>query len=180
MKNRQASRGFTIVELLVVTVVIAVLAAIIVISYNGIQDRARSSRASQDMATIQRLILLYNSANGNYPNSSLCNNVDTNYQFGWCGFNQGTGNSFIPGIVPTYASTIPNLDPTLPFNNTYLYRSSGSTDGTTSGTTYYELIRYNPAGLTNAEKNGNTLLLTDNGYDGIAWGYKSDPGLPTW
>ncbi len=180
MKSRQASRGFTIVELLVVIVVIAILAVITIIEFNGIQDRARYSKESQDMATIQKLLLLYRTDHDNYPNSSLCNNVDTNYQFGWCGYNHGTGDSFIPGIVPTYASTIPNLDSSLPANNTYLYRSSGSADGSTSGTAYYELIRYNPAGLTTAEKTGNTHLLTDNGYDGIAWGFKSDPSLPTW
>ena len=35
------SRGFTIVELLIVIVVIAILAAITVVAYNGIQNRER-------------------------------------------------------------------------------------------------------------------------------------------
>ena len=47
MANR-ASRttiynGFTIVELLIVVVVIAILAAITIVSYNGISNRAKSS-----------------------------------------------------------------------------------------------------------------------------------------
>lgn len=37
--------GFTIVELLIVVVVIAILAAITIVSYNGIQNRARASAA---------------------------------------------------------------------------------------------------------------------------------------
>lgn len=47
--NNQKS-GFTIVELLIVVVVIAVLAAITIVAYNGIQDRAKSS-AAQSLAS---------------------------------------------------------------------------------------------------------------------------------
>lgn len=43
-------RGFTIVELLIVIVVIAILAAITVVAYNGIQDRARSAKMKADVA----------------------------------------------------------------------------------------------------------------------------------
>lgn len=39
----QSSRGFTIVELLIVIVVIAVLAAITTVAFNGIQKRAGDS-----------------------------------------------------------------------------------------------------------------------------------------
>ena len=38
-------RGFTIVELLIVIVVIAILAAITIVAYNGIQNRAKTSSA---------------------------------------------------------------------------------------------------------------------------------------
>ena len=37
---RQTKSGFTIVELLIVIVVIAILAAITIVAYNGIQNRA--------------------------------------------------------------------------------------------------------------------------------------------
>ena len=42
---KAVQRGFTIVELLIVVVVIAILAAITIVSYNGIQNRAKASAA---------------------------------------------------------------------------------------------------------------------------------------
>lgn len=48
-KHRHYS-GFTIVELLIVIVVIAILAAITIVAYNGIQDRAKASTASQALS----------------------------------------------------------------------------------------------------------------------------------
>ncbi len=43
--KRVRSSGFTIVELLIVVVVIAILAAITIVAYNGIQNRAKQSSA---------------------------------------------------------------------------------------------------------------------------------------
>jgi type IV pilus assembly protein PilA len=43
MTRRWGSAGFTIIELLIVIVVIAVLAAITIVAYNGIQQRAKTA-----------------------------------------------------------------------------------------------------------------------------------------
>jgi prepilin-type N-terminal cleavage/methylation domain-containing protein len=48
--------GFTIVELLIVIVTIGILAAITVVAYNGIQERARVSRANGDLAMLNKAI----------------------------------------------------------------------------------------------------------------------------
>ena len=48
--------GFTIVELLIVIVVIGILAAISIVAYNGVQERARVTRANSDMSTLVRAI----------------------------------------------------------------------------------------------------------------------------
>lgn len=55
IKNKQ---GFTIVELLIVIVVIAILAAITVVAFNGIQQRAKNQQASSDLATLAKAIHL--------------------------------------------------------------------------------------------------------------------------
>lgn len=49
-------KGFTIVELLIVIVVIAILAAITVVAYNGIRQRAESSARLSEMSQLQRKI----------------------------------------------------------------------------------------------------------------------------
>ena len=45
--NLKTSKGFTIVELLIVIVVIAILAAISIVAYTGVQNRARNSAAAE-------------------------------------------------------------------------------------------------------------------------------------
>lgn len=55
-KNARLNRGFTIVELLVVIVVIGVLAAITMVSYNGIQERARTAKINSDLNNLTKAI----------------------------------------------------------------------------------------------------------------------------
>jgi general secretion pathway protein G len=63
-------KGFTIVELLVVIVVIGILAAIVTVAYGGIQAKARDSRRLSDMQTIASELELYKAQNSMYTNSS--------------------------------------------------------------------------------------------------------------
>ena len=56
--DKQKKNGFTIVELLIVIVVIAILAAITIVAYNGIQQRAKIQEANADLATLARAIHL--------------------------------------------------------------------------------------------------------------------------
>lgn len=60
-------QGFTIVELLIVVVVIAILAAITIVSYNGITNRANQSAAKSAASTVQKKIEVYQAENGRYP-----------------------------------------------------------------------------------------------------------------
>ena len=58
VKHKQQS-GFTIVELLIVIVVIAILAAISIVAYNGIQARARDNIRKTDLAQLAKSTKLY-------------------------------------------------------------------------------------------------------------------------
>lgn len=73
------AKGFTIVELLIVVVVIAILAAITIVAYNGIQNRARTSSAQSASSTMQKKIEAFNANTGAYPvtGSSLATQLNT-------------------------------------------------------------------------------------------------------
>jgi len=58
--------GFTIVEILIVIVVIAILAAISVVAYNGIQTRTHTSVVKSDLSQMSKSMEIYNIDNGSY------------------------------------------------------------------------------------------------------------------
>ena len=61
------SRGFTIVELLIVIVVIAILAAISVVAYNGIQTRAETASKVKAMANWAKIFESYKALTSSWP-----------------------------------------------------------------------------------------------------------------
>lgn len=71
-------RGFTIVELLIVIVVIAILAAVTVVAYTGVQNRAHDTAVQNDLETIAKKFELYkiDSSAGLYPYGATLNNGD--------------------------------------------------------------------------------------------------------
>lgn len=68
--------GFTIVELLIVVVVIAILATITIVSYNGITKTADESALKSDLKTASTKIAIYYATNSDYP-ASLTGDVAT-------------------------------------------------------------------------------------------------------
>lgn len=59
--------GFTIVELLIVIVVIGILAAITIVAYNGIQQRAKNVKTVAAVKDAVKLLQLYKVDQGVYP-----------------------------------------------------------------------------------------------------------------
>jgi prepilin-type N-terminal cleavage/methylation domain-containing protein len=101
-KNKQ--RGFTIVELLIVIVVIAILAAITIVAYNGLQQRSRDSARAQDIAGIKKALLMYQADNGGVRTTS---SYGGNGPGGW---NLSSGANWLTFLGTTYGK-IP-ADPT--------------------------------------------------------------------
>lgn len=72
MKQLHKSSGFTIVELLVVVVVIAILAAITIVSYNGVAQRAVIATMKNDLGSARTQLEMSRTTSGSneYPSST--------------------------------------------------------------------------------------------------------------
>ena len=70
-KRNLNNKGFTIVELLIVIVVIGILALLVITTYSGIQAKARNSKRASDVKSLQTQIEAYFSQNGFYPNALI-------------------------------------------------------------------------------------------------------------
>lgn len=79
---RKSVSGFTIVELLIVIVVIAILATISVVAYNGIQNRAYDSSVQSDLKALATKLELFKagSASSTYPDPGLLNTDVLNFR----------------------------------------------------------------------------------------------------
>jgi general secretion pathway protein G len=65
--GRVRQRGFTLIEIMVVVVIMGILAALVVPKLMGRTDDARISAARQDIATIMQALKLYRLDNHRYP-----------------------------------------------------------------------------------------------------------------
>lgn len=97
MHKAQTQKGFTIVELLIVIVVIGILASITIVAYNGIQSRARDASRDNNVKQLKTALELYKADNGFYP--AACAGGD----------NSGCNTSYLSSaLVPNYISLVPS------------------------------------------------------------------------
>lgn len=113
-KSKVFNKGFTIVELLIVIVVIGILAAIVSVAYNGVQTKAKNSQTVNAVASWVKAMEMYKVDNGNYPtvNSCLGNaNTYANESNGVCwGADTSTTWQFKPALATAlsdYMSSLP-------------------------------------------------------------------------
>lgn len=85
---RRTISGFTIVELLIVIVVIAILATISVVAYSGIQKRSQDVQTTAALRNWVQAFMMYKSDHGSYPAITSC--LGANYGKGFSG-NESTG-----------------------------------------------------------------------------------------
>jgi prepilin-type N-terminal cleavage/methylation domain-containing protein len=86
MQWAKNKKGFTIVELLIVIVVIAILAAITIVAYNGIQNRAKVTEVQSAVSQASRKVMAYSvSNNDEYPatlaDAGVVNSGNIKYQY---------------------------------------------------------------------------------------------------
>ena len=78
---RGSSKGFTLIEMLIVIAVISILAGIVLVGITGFQSSARDTKRVGDLSSIRNNLELYFTRCGHYPTS------------GTCGSPSGTGSS---------------------------------------------------------------------------------------
>ena len=118
MNLRTNQKGFTIVELLIVIVVIAILAAISIVAYTGIQDRSRNSSALNVASQVAKKAEVAYALNGTYPTTSA-------------GF---TGESALESLKVTIGTSTAGLISAYPTTATFAAPSQTALDQFVAGT----------------------------------------------
>jgi|TARA_B100001245_G_scaffold17776_1_gene11734 prepilin-type N-terminal cleavage/methylation domain-containing protein len=109
---RKSTSGFTIVELLIVVVVIGILAAIVIVAYNGITTQAKNSQTISAANTWIKAMRLYEVENGSLPNVNSCLGSPTTYTGSgqcWDSTYWTVKTSFL-NLMQPYISTYPEPD----------------------------------------------------------------------
>lgn len=126
MNLKTNQKGFTIVELLIVIVVIAILAAISIVAYTGIQNRARASERQADATSISKVAEAINAGENSsgYPTTAAA-------------IHSTTGDAALPSnirVASTALTAAPTTEaaagPTTASGvKTYAWRSCGANTG---------------------------------------------------
>ena len=126
------SIGFTIVELVIVIAAIGILASIVVVSYNGVQQKAVNIRRLDDIDKVASLLALYaKENNGIYPattSNPVANWKTVDVRTDSNCFNGSAQSDWIPGLDSLPQST-PNTGNSAGVNGNsgcYLYASNGT------------------------------------------------------
>jgi general secretion pathway protein G len=119
--ERPAEDGFSLLELLVVTVVLGIVSSISLVSLFGALDRSKQRATMADMRTIGRALEAYNVDNSGLPDDS------------------GGLGALIDDLVPFVADTVPLQDH---WGHDYGYIRDG---------TSYSLMSYGKDGLDGSD-----------------------------
>lgn len=74
--SNKVARGFTIIELLVVIVIIAILASVTIVTYSGVQARAEKVRTVSAVRSYEQALQLYKISENHYPLADYYNPID--------------------------------------------------------------------------------------------------------
>lgn len=76
MKNRRPRKGFTLVEILIVVVILGILAAIVIPQFTNASNAAKVSSCKTQLNSIRSQLELFHAKNGFYPATLFGNELD--------------------------------------------------------------------------------------------------------
>ena len=145
-------RGFTIVELLIVIVVIAILAAITIVAYNGIQNRANDNVIQSDLSKFAKTVRLYEAENGALPKGD--GNSTSAFTFAAIKFKPSKASYYVGGINLYYCEGLKSGQSTF----TIISRSASMT-----------MFMYRPESGITTPTSGNLPSNCSAGWDGSVY-----------
>ncbi|MFZ1483787.1 MAG: type II secretion system protein [Candidatus Saccharimonadales bacterium] len=126
------NKGFTIVELLIVIVVIGILATLVIVTFTGIQQKGRNAQRQTDINALNGHVEAYYAQTGYYPTVDNVNDLD---------FRRDNMKGLDPEALKDPKATGPNIN-----------------DGASSATQYGYAV--SPAGCNNTTTLCDTYVLT--------------------
>ncbi|MEO8691315.1 MAG: FISUMP domain-containing protein [Candidatus Saccharimonas sp.] len=129
--NKFSHPAFTIVELLIVIVIIAILATITIVAYNGITDRAHESSLKSDLSNGSNLLEISQATDGTYPTD--LNTINNGQAYKASGDNHPVYNTNADGTAYCLETHYPTTNPTMSFFVTDT--NTSPQQGTCSGVT---------------------------------------------
>ena len=171
-----SKQGFTIVELLIVIVVIAILAAISIVAFNGIQERSKNTRTVTGTKEYIKALSLYAVDKGDYPAvGSSC--LGSGYNYGGdttrCAAGDAsiyTNVTFDAALASYLGGNKPQLDTTNLTVRNNTIRAGAYYDRSVPP---YGVIYYMLAGKTaSCDAGGSKTLSTDAGVTGFYCTYE--------
>lgn len=153
-----SNRGFTIVELLIVIVIIGILASLVIIAYNGIQDRANNTQTESAVNAWRKALIQYATDNGSYPIASNACFNETNLTNCWP---TATASAVLNNAIRPYLGNknpLPASSPQQISNSWGPYRVGGglyyNPAATLDGVAYPYYVAYNLKGLVKCNMSG--------------------------
>lgn len=129
--RKNPNTGFTIVELLIVIVVIGILAAITIVAYNGINQRATNNSRLSAVSQLVKLINGYTATYGVVPSTSIvCATLDNQCTNNSGGVNAGD-NTALMTELKKIGTPPQSMQPAVvdSYGIQYIYESTATLNG---------------------------------------------------